>query len=77
MPLVPSKGVLLAAVTKTVKVITNISDLVIKVKKIWTKANNTGMEYVVVLRDLNSVNAFKCLNDSMSGKAFSLSMSKT
>ena len=77
MTSVPSEEALLAAVTKTVKVITNMSDLVINVKKIWTNANNTGMEYVVVLRELNSVNAFKRLNDSISRKAFSLSMSKT
>lgn len=35
------------------------------------------MEYVVVLRELNSFYAFKRLNDSMSGKAFALTMSKT
>lgn len=77
MTSVPSEEALLAAVTKTIKEITNMSDLVINVKKIWIYANNTGMEYVVVLRELNSVDASKRLKDSIRGKAFLLSMSKT
>lgn len=64
---------LLTAVTSSVKKISDVSDLVINLKKTWEVANSTYMDYTVVLRgsETSSSSVLVRLNASISDNTFS------
>ena len=68
---------MLAAVTSSIKTISNVSDLVVSLKNSWKKSNNvTYLEYIVVLKESKSRSALVRLNASISSNTFSSTVSK-